>query len=274
MLPDQAEMASSGLPLYEEKASNLRLMDIPLIKEKAAILDKFEHEPAGPQLLQLPPILRGFLSFFEIPLTTYVLMQLLQMKRLGPGKFYISHKGDLGFIGGTRALTRADRMDKETMLKALKGRPEEGSSGAVAPPSLKKGKRKDLNLVWNAPDLGVLGSFAIRFAEAINRLTRARKEVASSLQSLDEVLEHHTELAKRLEELEVGLSLEELPIRIGLMLSSGSGLCAQVGLPPEKLPMRIGLKFPMRIELKLPSRMGLCAQVGLQPEDLLRRTLS
>ncbi|KZV52057.1 hypothetical protein F511_19401 [Dorcoceras hygrometricum] len=37
---------------------------------------------------------------------------------------------------------------------------------------------------------------------AINRLTRAWREVTSSRQSLDEVLEHHTELAKLLEELE------------------------------------------------------------------------
>ncbi|KZV34067.1 hypothetical protein F511_25162 [Dorcoceras hygrometricum] len=38
--------------------------------------------------------------------------------------------------------------------------------------------------------------------EAINRLTRARREVASSRQSLDELLEHHMELEKQLAELE------------------------------------------------------------------------
>ncbi|KZV14540.1 hypothetical protein F511_42713 [Dorcoceras hygrometricum] len=156
------------------------------------------------------------LSFFDIPLTTYVLMQLIHVKRLGPRKFYLSHK--------------ADRMGKTEMLKALKGRPKEGSLGAVAPPSLNKGKNslvvspsrfavmgllcnmvpdRDLDLVRDAPDIEVLVSFAIRFeetmvwsGEVINRLTRDRREVTSSRQSLDEVLEHHTELAKQLEELE------------------------------------------------------------------------
>ncbi|KZV20635.1 hypothetical protein F511_22049 [Dorcoceras hygrometricum] len=41
-----------------------------------------------------------FLSYHEIPLIPYVLMQLVQIKRLGSGKFYISHKGDHTFIKG------------------------------------------------------------------------------------------------------------------------------------------------------------------------------
>ncbi|KZV37211.1 hypothetical protein F511_04630 [Dorcoceras hygrometricum] len=40
------------------------------------------------------------LSYHQIPLISYVLMQLVQIKRLGPGKFYISHKGDHTFIKG------------------------------------------------------------------------------------------------------------------------------------------------------------------------------
>ncbi|KZV31998.1 hypothetical protein F511_38930 [Dorcoceras hygrometricum] len=40
------------------------------------------------------------LSYHEIPLIPYVLMQLVQIKRLGPGKFYLSHKGDHTFIKG------------------------------------------------------------------------------------------------------------------------------------------------------------------------------
>ncbi|KZV50167.1 hypothetical protein F511_21928 [Dorcoceras hygrometricum] len=40
------------------------------------------------------------LSYHEIPLIPYVLMQLVQIKRLGPGKFYLSHKGDHSFIKG------------------------------------------------------------------------------------------------------------------------------------------------------------------------------
>ncbi|KZV21341.1 hypothetical protein F511_26949 [Dorcoceras hygrometricum] len=40
------------------------------------------------------------LSYHDIPLIPYVLMQLVQVKRLGPGKFYLSHKGDHSFIKG------------------------------------------------------------------------------------------------------------------------------------------------------------------------------
>ncbi|KZV52927.1 hypothetical protein F511_36525 [Dorcoceras hygrometricum] len=74
---------------------------------------------------------------------------------------------------------------------------------------------RDIDLVRNDPDLEVLGSFADRFTETmvwggevINRLTRALREVTSSRQCLDEVLENHMELAKQLEELEA-ISVEE-----------------------------------------------------------------
>ncbi|KZV17461.1 hypothetical protein F511_42266 [Dorcoceras hygrometricum] len=40
------------------------------------------------------------LSYHDIPLIPYVFMQLAQIKRLGPGKFYISHKGGHTFIKG------------------------------------------------------------------------------------------------------------------------------------------------------------------------------
>ncbi|KZV46554.1 hypothetical protein F511_42538 [Dorcoceras hygrometricum] len=39
------------------------------------------------------------LHYHNLPLVPYVLMQLVQIKRLGPGKFYLSHKGD-HFIKG------------------------------------------------------------------------------------------------------------------------------------------------------------------------------
>ncbi|KZV13998.1 hypothetical protein F511_44647 [Dorcoceras hygrometricum] len=47
-------------------------------------------------LLALAVLLR----YYNIPLIPYVLMQLVQVKRLGPGKFYLSHKGDHAFIKG------------------------------------------------------------------------------------------------------------------------------------------------------------------------------
>ncbi|KZV22955.1 hypothetical protein F511_13025 [Dorcoceras hygrometricum] len=40
------------------------------------------------------------LRYYNLPLVPYVFMQLVQVKRLGPGKFYLSHKGDHAFIKG------------------------------------------------------------------------------------------------------------------------------------------------------------------------------
>ncbi|KZV41004.1 hypothetical protein F511_18367 [Dorcoceras hygrometricum] len=146
MLPDQAELASSGRPWYEGKASTLKVSDIPLIKEKGGMTYEFNVVLPGPERAHYPPpdfyslyvnqldmglwfpipkfitvlcqylgvipsqlapnsysfhlSLGVLLSFFEVPLTTYVLMQLIHVKRLGPGKLYLSHKGDLRFIGG------------------------------------------------------------------------------------------------------------------------------------------------------------------------------
>ncbi|KZV30275.1 hypothetical protein F511_39048 [Dorcoceras hygrometricum] len=47
-------------------------------------------------LLSLAILLR----YHNLPLVPYVLMQLIKIKRLGPGKFYLSHKGDHAFIKG------------------------------------------------------------------------------------------------------------------------------------------------------------------------------
>ncbi|KZV26652.1 hypothetical protein F511_15817 [Dorcoceras hygrometricum] len=111
------------------------------------------------------------LKFHGIPLSTYVLMQLVTIKRLGPGKFYISNKKDFGFIGGnpsshkgwmssgkkarligdlgttffilssphTRSnlltcilLFAGDRMDKAAILEALKERKTKAKSGGAS----------------------------------------------------------------------------------------------------------------------------------------------
>ncbi|KZV24695.1 hypothetical protein F511_11274 [Dorcoceras hygrometricum] len=53
--------------------------------------------PNSYSFLLAPAVL---LSYHDLPLTPYVLMQLVQIKRLGPVKFYISHKGDHTFIKG------------------------------------------------------------------------------------------------------------------------------------------------------------------------------
>ncbi|KZV26635.1 hypothetical protein F511_15743 [Dorcoceras hygrometricum] len=76
----------------------------------------------------------------------------IPIKRLGPEKFYLSHKGDHTFIGGNPSSHKgwmsrffyvgrvgskrnpgAERMGKAALLRPLKERPEEGSVGAFEP---------------------------------------------------------------------------------------------------------------------------------------------
>ncbi|KZV55902.1 hypothetical protein F511_22769 [Dorcoceras hygrometricum] len=144
-LPEPEELPTT--PWYEEKASTLRLSDIPIIKDKGGMMGKFEvviphpderaHRPPQgfhtfymnqiemglrfpiPRFIaafcrhislspsQLAPnsyrfllALAVLLSYHGLPLIPYVLMQLVQIKRLGPGKFYLSHKGEHSFIKG------------------------------------------------------------------------------------------------------------------------------------------------------------------------------
>ncbi|KZV50662.1 hypothetical protein F511_29715 [Dorcoceras hygrometricum] len=69
------------------------------------IADLCQHIKISPS--QLAPNSYSFLlslaillRFHNLPLVPYVLMQLIKIKRLGPGKFYLSHKGDHAFIKG------------------------------------------------------------------------------------------------------------------------------------------------------------------------------
>ncbi|KZV14517.1 hypothetical protein F511_42846 [Dorcoceras hygrometricum] len=260
----------------------------------------FQHIKVSPS--QMAPNSYSFLlalavllSYYNIPLIPYVLMQLIQIKRLGPGNFYLSHKGNHTFIKGnpsshkgwmsrffyvkrvgrkrnpwrcdmywrdnmyiltsltpewfpnlatflvdmreksynapelvkedlmchfgfsrkgvelvgdlsitasslSRVITcyiktyvvpelvsnacfsiAAERMGKTTLLRAMREDVEKGSSGAAAPPV--KGE-----MVWGG--------------EVIKRLTQYQREVNSTRQSFDEVMEHHTELEMQLEEVE------------------------------------------------------------------------
>ncbi|KZV47112.1 hypothetical protein F511_21068 [Dorcoceras hygrometricum] len=107
---DEARLAAQGCTWYEIKASTLRESDISFVKDKAGIserglrfpIPKFitslcDHLEFSPSQLN-PNSFRSLLSlgillkFFRIPISTYTLMRLIQIKRLGPGKFYISNK--------------------------------------------------------------------------------------------------------------------------------------------------------------------------------------
>ncbi|KZV50420.1 hypothetical protein F511_37377 [Dorcoceras hygrometricum] len=115
-LPEPKELPNT--PWYEEKSSNLKLSDIATIKEKGGTMEMSLRFPI-PRFItalchyikvspsQLAPNSYSFLlalaillSYHKFPLIPYVLMQLVQIKRLGPGKFYLSHKGDHTFIKG------------------------------------------------------------------------------------------------------------------------------------------------------------------------------
>ncbi|KZV31768.1 hypothetical protein F511_00572 [Dorcoceras hygrometricum] len=69
------------------------------------IADLCQHIKISPS--QLAPNSYSFLlslaillRYHNLPLVPYVLMQLIKIKRLDPGKFYLSHKGDHAFIKG------------------------------------------------------------------------------------------------------------------------------------------------------------------------------
>ncbi|KZV46421.1 hypothetical protein F511_23627 [Dorcoceras hygrometricum] len=87
---DEARLAARGCTWYEIKASTLRQSDIPSIRDKAGIADLYEIViPHVHARAHCPPA--GFHTFYD-PLSTYTLMRLVQIKRLGPGKFYISNQ--------------------------------------------------------------------------------------------------------------------------------------------------------------------------------------
>ncbi|KZV40286.1 hypothetical protein F511_25062 [Dorcoceras hygrometricum] len=113
----------------------------------------------------------------------------------------------------------AERMGKATMLKALKEHREEAPRGRLCGglpvpirgdgASLQPDPGQGRSPSAEHPQHRGRGSLATQFAvemlwdgEVINRLTRAHREVNSTRQSFDEVLEHHTELEMQLEELE------------------------------------------------------------------------
>ncbi|KZV54901.1 myosin-6 [Dorcoceras hygrometricum] len=74
---------------------------------------------------------------------------------------------------------------------------------------------RDVSRVWGATNSEATGLFTAPFAmemvlggEVIKRLTQAQREVNSTHQSFDEVMEHHTELEMQLADLEVSRAEE------------------------------------------------------------------
>ncbi|KZV54492.1 hypothetical protein F511_27160 [Dorcoceras hygrometricum] len=79
-----------------------RGLRFPIPKFIASLCEHLEVSPSQltPNSFSSLLSLGILLQYFRIPLSTYTLMRLIQIKNLGPGKFYISNKKELGFIGG------------------------------------------------------------------------------------------------------------------------------------------------------------------------------
>ncbi|KZV39105.1 hypothetical protein F511_34803 [Dorcoceras hygrometricum] len=158
---DEARLAAQGCTWYEIKASTLRESDISYIKDKAGITSLYEVViPHVHARAHCPP--PGFLTFYVnqidrglrfpipkfisslcnhigVPLSTYTLMQIITVKRLGPGKFYLSNRKQFRFIGGNPSSHKDDRMNKAEMLEALKERKSKsGGASSSHPPSKEK----------------------------------------------------------------------------------------------------------------------------------------
>ncbi|KZV24234.1 hypothetical protein F511_38751 [Dorcoceras hygrometricum] len=71
-----------------------RGLRFPIPKFITSLCDHLEFSPSqlNPNSFRSLLSLGILLKFFRIPISTYTLMRLIQIKRLGPGKFYISNK--------------------------------------------------------------------------------------------------------------------------------------------------------------------------------------
>ncbi|KZV27789.1 hypothetical protein F511_37280 [Dorcoceras hygrometricum] len=74
----------------------------PLLRFIAELCQHIKISPSqlAPNSYSFLLSLAILLRYHNHPLVPYVLMQLIKIKQLGPGKFYLSHKGDHAFIKG------------------------------------------------------------------------------------------------------------------------------------------------------------------------------
>ncbi|KZV36813.1 hypothetical protein F511_22848 [Dorcoceras hygrometricum] len=104
VLPHPDERAHRPPPGFQTFCVNQIEMGLrfPIPRFIAALCHHIKISPSqlAPNSYSFLLALAVLLSYHKIPLIPYVLMQLVQIKRLGPGKFYISHKGDHNFIKG------------------------------------------------------------------------------------------------------------------------------------------------------------------------------
>ncbi|KZV47914.1 hypothetical protein F511_37446 [Dorcoceras hygrometricum] len=104
VLPHPDEMAHLPPPGFHTFYMNQIEMGLrfPIPRFIAALCHHIKISPSqlAPNSYSFLLALAILLSYHKLPLIPYIFMQLIQIKRLGPGKFYISHKGDHTYIKG------------------------------------------------------------------------------------------------------------------------------------------------------------------------------
>ncbi|KZV32315.1 hypothetical protein F511_22762 [Dorcoceras hygrometricum] len=104
VLPHPDERAHRPPPGFHTFYMNQIEMGLrfPIPRFIAALCHHIKISPSqlAPNSYSFLLALAVLLSYHKLPLIPYIFMQLIQIKRLGPGKFYISHKGDHTYIKG------------------------------------------------------------------------------------------------------------------------------------------------------------------------------
>ncbi|KZV22360.1 hypothetical protein F511_25707 [Dorcoceras hygrometricum] len=104
VLPHPDERAHCPPPGFHNFYMNQIEMGLrfPIQRFIAALCHHIKISPSqlAPNSYSFLLALAVLLSYDKLPLIPYIFMQLIQIKRLGPGKFYISHKGDHTYIKG------------------------------------------------------------------------------------------------------------------------------------------------------------------------------
>ncbi|KZV21275.1 hypothetical protein F511_25678 [Dorcoceras hygrometricum] len=104
VLPHPDERAHRPPPGFHTFYMNQIEMGLrfPILRFISALCHHIKISPSqlAPNSYSFLLALAVLLCYHDLPLIPYVLMQLIQIKRLGSGKFYISHKGDHTFIKG------------------------------------------------------------------------------------------------------------------------------------------------------------------------------
>ncbi|KZV48827.1 salicylic acid-binding protein 2 [Dorcoceras hygrometricum] len=134
------------------------------------------------------------LKFFRIPLSTYTLMRLVQIKRLGPGKFYISNQ----CVSGNPS-SHKGWMSRYFFIKRISSRENPWGcdmswrdNAYTQPPSTPE----------PAPELTDFLKAVVWSGSVANRLLHAREEITKTKHSMDGLIQEHEGLMKQLEEIQ------------------------------------------------------------------------